>query len=70
MALLPDLCRVAPEIRDAELSGINVLLNNAGGIFNTHQYTSEGLGKTTAVNHRAYFVDGTAQKCGPLLGGG
>jgi NAD(P)-dependent dehydrogenase (short-subunit alcohol dehydrogenase family) len=35
---------------------IDVLVNNAGALFNTRQVTEDGLEKTFAVNHMAYFV--------------
>jgi NAD(P)-dependent dehydrogenase (short-subunit alcohol dehydrogenase family) len=35
---------------------IDVLINNAGALFNKRQETSDGLEMTFAVNHMAYFV--------------
>jgi NAD(P)-dependent dehydrogenase (short-subunit alcohol dehydrogenase family) len=35
---------------------LDVLLNNAGGIFNQRQVTSEGLELTFALNHMSYFL--------------
>jgi NAD(P)-dependent dehydrogenase (short-subunit alcohol dehydrogenase family) len=35
---------------------VDVLVNNAGAIFQPRQVTADGLEKTFAVNHMAYFV--------------
>jgi NAD(P)-dependent dehydrogenase (short-subunit alcohol dehydrogenase family) len=35
---------------------IDVLLNNAGAVFGSRQTTAEGLERTFALNHMAYFV--------------
>lgn len=35
---------------------LDVLLNNAGGVFPSRELTSEGLEKTFALNHMAYFT--------------
>src|ERR1700676_5351531 len=35
---------------------IDVLINNAGALFNKRQETADGLEMTFAVNHMAYFV--------------
>jgi NAD(P)-dependent dehydrogenase (short-subunit alcohol dehydrogenase family) len=35
---------------------IDVLANNAGAVFQTREITADGLEKTFAVNHMAYFV--------------
>src|SRR5262247_3988023 len=47
--------RVGAEIAAAE-PRIDVLVNNAGGLFATRQVTRDGLERTFAVNHMAYFV--------------
>jgi NAD(P)-dependent dehydrogenase (short-subunit alcohol dehydrogenase family) len=39
-----------------KLARIDVLVNNAGAIFERRELTSDGLEKTFAVNHMAYFV--------------
>ena len=39
-----------------KLSRIDVLINNAGAIFERREVTADGLEKTFAVNHMAYFV--------------
>ncbi|MBV8977283.1 MAG: SDR family oxidoreductase [Alphaproteobacteria bacterium] len=43
-----EITRLAPEI--------DVLVNNAGALFNTRQVTEDGLEKTFALNHMSYFV--------------
>ena len=35
---------------------IDVLINNAGGLFATRRLTEDGLERTFALNHMAYFV--------------
>jgi NAD(P)-dependent dehydrogenase (short-subunit alcohol dehydrogenase family) len=40
----------------AKAPRIDVLANNAGAIFDRRQVTADGLEKTFAVNHMAYFV--------------
>jgi NAD(P)-dependent dehydrogenase (short-subunit alcohol dehydrogenase family) len=40
----------------AALPRIDVLLNNAGAIFNRREVTDEGFERTFALNHLAYFV--------------
>jgi NAD(P)-dependent dehydrogenase (short-subunit alcohol dehydrogenase family) len=40
----------------AKARRIDVLVNNAGAIFQTRELTSDGLEMTFAVNHMAYFV--------------
>jgi NAD(P)-dependent dehydrogenase (short-subunit alcohol dehydrogenase family) len=47
--------RVGAEILAAE-PRIDVLINNAGALFNRRQLSSDGLEMTFAVNHMAYFV--------------
>jgi NAD(P)-dependent dehydrogenase (short-subunit alcohol dehydrogenase family) len=46
--------QVAAEL--AALPRIDVLLNNAGAIFNRREVTDEGFERTFALNHVAYFV--------------
>jgi NAD(P)-dependent dehydrogenase (short-subunit alcohol dehydrogenase family) len=55
LSLLSEMKRVANEIAAAE-SRIDVLINNAGAIFEKRQLTREGLEMTFATNHIAYFV--------------
>lgn len=40
----------------AKAGRIDVLINNAGAIFDHRQVTADGLEKTFAVNHMAYFT--------------
>jgi NAD(P)-dependent dehydrogenase (short-subunit alcohol dehydrogenase family) len=55
-----DLSTLAEMKRIGELLGrepqIDVLINNAGALFNTRRETADGLEMTFAVNHMAYFV--------------
>ena len=58
---LADLSRIAEMKRIGALiaareSRIDVLVNNAGAFFSTRQVTGDGLERTFAINHLAYFV--------------
>ena len=57
---MADLSRLAEMKRiGAELARepqIDVLINNAGALFNKRQETADGLEMTFALNHMAYFV--------------
>jgi retinol dehydrogenase 12 len=55
LSRLSEMKRVAGEIA-AEEPAIDVLVNNAGALFNTRQVVEGGLEKTFATNHMAYFV--------------
>ncbi len=55
LSRLAEMKRVAAEIAAAE-SRIDVLINNAGALFNSRQVTGDGLELTFATNHLAYFV--------------
>jgi len=55
LSRLSEMRRVAGEIAAAE-PHIDILLNNAGAMFNTRKVTADGLEKTFALNHMAYFV--------------
>jgi NAD(P)-dependent dehydrogenase (short-subunit alcohol dehydrogenase family) len=55
LSLMADVKRVAAEIAAAE-PRIDVLVNNAGGFFASRKITAEGLERTFALNHMAYFV--------------
>jgi NAD(P)-dependent dehydrogenase (short-subunit alcohol dehydrogenase family) len=55
LSRMSEMTRVATSIKD-QVKGIDVLINNAGGIFGTRQMTQDGLEKTFATNHMAYFV--------------
>jgi NAD(P)-dependent dehydrogenase (short-subunit alcohol dehydrogenase family) len=52
---LADMKRVAAQIADHE-SRIDILINNAGALFATRRLTEDGLERTFALNHMAYFV--------------
>jgi NAD(P)-dependent dehydrogenase (short-subunit alcohol dehydrogenase family) len=47
--------RVAQAIADSE-PRVDVLINNAGALFNTRAETEDGLEKTFALNHMSYFT--------------
>jgi NAD(P)-dependent dehydrogenase (short-subunit alcohol dehydrogenase family) len=55
LSRIGEMRRVAAEIAAAE-PRIDVLVNNAGALFNSRQVTPDGLEMTFAVNHMAYFV--------------
>src|ERR1700733_781452 len=55
LSKLQDMKRVAMEIAAAE-SKIDVLINNAGAMFNSRRVTEDGLEMTFATNHMSYFV--------------
>ena len=52
---LAEVKRVAAEIADRE-PRIDVLINNAGAMFAQRRLTEDGLERTFALNHMAYFV--------------
>jgi NAD(P)-dependent dehydrogenase (short-subunit alcohol dehydrogenase family) len=54
LSLLADQKRVAGEL--AAEPQIDVLVNNAGAIFNKRGETADGLEKTFALNHLSYFT--------------
>jgi NAD(P)-dependent dehydrogenase (short-subunit alcohol dehydrogenase family) len=55
LSRLAEMKQVAAEISDHE-PRIDVLINNAGAIFSTRQLIEDGLERTFALNHMAYFV--------------
>jgi NAD(P)-dependent dehydrogenase (short-subunit alcohol dehydrogenase family) len=55
LSRLSDMKRVGKEIADEEPE-IDVLINNAGALFNQRRLTEDGLEKTFALNHMSYFV--------------
>jgi retinol dehydrogenase 12 len=55
LSRLLEMKRVAEEIATSE-ARIDVLINNAGAIFGTHQVTGDALELNFATNHMAYFV--------------
>jgi NAD(P)-dependent dehydrogenase (short-subunit alcohol dehydrogenase family) len=52
---LAEMKRVAAAIAESEPE-IDILLNNAGALFNARKVTEDGLEMTFALNHMAYFV--------------
>jgi NAD(P)-dependent dehydrogenase (short-subunit alcohol dehydrogenase family) len=55
LSRLADMRRVGEEIAAAEPI-IDVLINNAGAFFAEHQLNTDGLERTFATNHMAYFI--------------
>lgn len=55
LSRLSEMKRVARAIADSEPK-IDVLVNNAGALFNMRRLTEDGLEMTFATNHMAYFV--------------
>ena len=55
LSRLAEMRRVGAEIAAAE-PRIHVLINNAGGLFATREVTEDGLERTFATNHMAYFA--------------
>jgi NAD(P)-dependent dehydrogenase (short-subunit alcohol dehydrogenase family) len=54
LARLPDVRQLAREL--ASLPRIDMLVNNAGAIFRQRHETPEGLERTFALNHMAYYL--------------
>jgi NAD(P)-dependent dehydrogenase (short-subunit alcohol dehydrogenase family) len=52
---LSEMKRVAAEIVETE-GEIDILINNAGALFNSRKVTEDGLEATFALNHMSYFV--------------
>jgi len=55
LSKLSEMKRVAAAVAEAE-PRIDVLINNAGSMFASRHETGDGLEKTFALNHMAYFV--------------
>mgnify|MGYP001305563356 CR=1 FL=1 len=55
LSLMRDVRKVADEFRQ-KFDRLDVLLNNAGAVFNTYQRTEEGNEMTFALNHLNYFL--------------
>jgi NAD(P)-dependent dehydrogenase (short-subunit alcohol dehydrogenase family) len=55
LSSLGETWRVGVQIAGSE-PRIDVLINNAGALFNTRQVSPDGLEMTFALNHMAYFV--------------
>jgi len=59
LQLVADARRVAAEF-SRRYARLDVLVNNAGALFGRRQVTAEGLERTFALNHMAYFTLTTA----------
>ncbi len=55
LSRLSEVKRLAAEIASAE-PRVDVLINNAGALFARRQVTEDGLERSFALNHMAYFV--------------
>jgi NAD(P)-dependent dehydrogenase (short-subunit alcohol dehydrogenase family) len=55
LSVLAEMKRVGQEIAESE-PRIDVLINNAGALYNRRQETKDGLERTFATNHVSYFV--------------
>ena len=55
LSRMSEVRRVAADFRAAH-KRLHLLLNNAGGLFAHREVTPEGLERTLALNHLAYFV--------------
>jgi NAD(P)-dependent dehydrogenase (short-subunit alcohol dehydrogenase family) len=55
LSVIGEIKRVGAEIAAAE-PRIDVLINNAGALFNSRRVTGDGLEMTFATNHMSYFV--------------
>lgn len=55
LSSMDDVRRVALEVRERHPK-LDVLLNNAGGLFSQRQTTVDGFEYTFALNHLAYFL--------------
>jgi NAD(P)-dependent dehydrogenase (short-subunit alcohol dehydrogenase family) len=55
LSSMSDVRRVASEVRTAH-PRLDVLINNAGGLFGTRVLTVDGFESTFAVNHLAYLL--------------
>jgi len=55
LSLMSSVRALAGEVR-ARFDRIDVLVNNAGAIFNTRALTAEGFERTFALNHLSYFL--------------
>jgi NAD(P)-dependent dehydrogenase (short-subunit alcohol dehydrogenase family) len=55
LSRIAEMKRVAAEIAAAE-PRVDLLINNAGALFGARRFTADGLERSFAVNHLAYFV--------------
>jgi NAD(P)-dependent dehydrogenase (short-subunit alcohol dehydrogenase family) len=55
LSMQADIRQLAAEFRQ-KYERLDVLVNNAGAIFDTRQETADGLERTFALNHMGYFL--------------
>ncbi|MSP72886.1 MAG: SDR family oxidoreductase [Myxococcales bacterium] len=55
LSLMSEVRRLAEQVK-AEVPGLNLLVNNAGGLFQSRVVTAEGFELTFAFNHLSYFL--------------
>ena len=55
LSIMGEVRKLAAEFK-SQYKRLDVLVNNAGGFFDTRQVTKEGLEYTFALNHLAYFL--------------
>ena len=55
LSVMSEVRRAADEVR-GRFARLDVLMNNAGALFSERQTTPEGLERTFALNHLAYFA--------------
>lgn len=55
LSLMSETRRLAEEFT-AQYDRLDVLINNAGGVFQKREFTSEGLEYTFALNHMSYYL--------------
>jgi NAD(P)-dependent dehydrogenase (short-subunit alcohol dehydrogenase family) len=55
LSRIAEMKHVAAEIAAVE-PRVDLLINNAGALFGAHRFTVDGLERSFAVNHLAYFV--------------
>ena len=67
LSRLAEMKRVAFQIANHE-PRIDILINNAGAMFARRQLTEDGLERTFALNHLAYFVITQGLRAAPASG--
>jgi len=55
LSVMDDARRVANEFND-KYEHLHLLINNAGGVYQSRELTSEGFEKTMATNHLSHFI--------------
>jgi NAD(P)-dependent dehydrogenase (short-subunit alcohol dehydrogenase family) len=55
LSVMSEVQKLAADFK-SQYKRLDVLVNNAGGFFDTRQVTKEGLEQTFALNHLAYFL--------------